>query len=150
MKIRRKTILIALIGVTIGFWGAGCPKKSGSTAPQTQETGEDDSSSDTTAISPQKIEEAQRVLVAGRNHIELCYQNTMSRRKDKSYKGEVIVGVTIGLSRTPHKVWIFKIDDSLKDDRFVQCVKETVAKWEFPILGKKIDLTSPRYFLDAY
>lgn len=128
----------------------GCPK-SGSTTP-----GPDDENDDPPpprhgmVLTPEKMREVKGVWNNGRNDIQDCFQRMVERKKNRKIKGKIIFGVTIGRQKNPEKVWIYKIDPRLDDAKFKACVKEKVGGWEFPLLGDKYDLTSPRYFLEVY
>jgi len=148
-------LLLAAFG-TVGTLG-GCPKKTQKTTPPPPDmvgggggdTRDDPGTEDTSAqqITPETVEKIQSVFRLGKISVERCFQELVNRKKDPKLEGTVIVGVRIGPQPTPVKTWIFKISPKLKEKRFVQCVLDEAAKWNFPTWGGEMDFTSPKYNL---
>ena len=152
MRLRTATALV-MVAVLAGISALavpGCPKGKTNT-PEAEgdppDTGPDPNQK---PITPEQLREVNQVFRAGKSDIERCFQAMVTRKKNPKLKGRVIIGVTIGLRATPQKVWVYKMCNMLRDAQFEACVREEVMKWEFPVLGSKYDLTSPRYFLEVY
>ncbi len=98
-------------------------------------------------LTPEHVEEIQRVFNLGRIAVERCFQEFVNRKEDPELEGNLIVGVKIGLNPNPSKTWIFSISPKIKDDIFIQCVLEEAKKWSFPTWGKDMEFMSPKYDL---
>jgi len=98
-------------------------------------------------LTPEHVEEIQRVFSLGRIAVERCFQEFVNRKEDPKLEGTLIVGVKIGLNPNPSKAWIFSISPKIKDETFTQCVLEEAKKWSFPTWGKEMEFMSPKYEL---
>ncbi len=154
-NIRRGGSFVRLTQVLfVALWAfllsaAGCPGDKQRTTPQAGEYEEEYYDSDTTAarLSPEMVEEIQRVFNLGRICVERCFHDYINRVEDPKIEGDVIIGVVIGTQPNPVKVWIFNVTDKLNDDGFKECLIERVKQWEFPVWGTTLEFTTPRYNL---
>lgn len=136
---------------------AGCPKKKQQTTPPPsdmmgQGSGDGNYTEDTednTAqqITPETVENIKTVFRLGKIAVERCFQDFVNRKKDPRLEGSVIIGMRIGSTPNPEKVWIFKITPKIKEKRFVQCLLDEARKWVFPTWGGAMDYMSPKYDL---
>jgi len=136
--------LFVLLGAVATL--AGCPKKHPKTVyipPGDFQT--EDVVPNKKPIPSEKLQGVQQTFRSGRMDLEQCFNELTSRKQSSNLKGKLIIGVTVGLSETASKVWIYKSTPGLKDRKFEACVLKTVKNWSFPTWGSSYDLTSPKY-----
>ncbi len=102
------------------------------------------------ALTPEQIEEIQRVVSVGRDSLNVCYTKELERRGDKDLVGKVMFKINIGTNSRAANVAIAPENTTIKVPRVQQCMKVAVLKWEFPKLKAPFLYTTTILFDPAY
>ncbi|MCC6749426.1 MAG: AgmX/PglI C-terminal domain-containing protein [Deltaproteobacteria bacterium] len=127
---------------------AGCPaEQSQGPGPRTGPA-QGGPSEDSSALTPEQMEEIQKAARAGQPGVERCYTEELEKRGDKSFKGKLTVKILIGTNGTATQVTI--VESELKAPAVHQCIEQAVKGWEFPTLRSPSWFSYPYTFQPAY
>ncbi len=101
------------------------------------------------ALTPEQIEEIQRVVNVGRDSLNVCYTKELERRGNKDLVGKVLFKINIGTTSRALGVEI-GADTTLKVPKVHTCMKAAVLTWEFPKLKAPFLYTTTVLFDPAY
>jgi outer membrane biosynthesis protein TonB len=99
-------------------------------------------------LSPEEIEEIQRIERLGRPAVIACYTKELERRGDKKLEGKVLVKILIGSSGSARQVVIG--ESTLKTPTVHRCIQNVIRGWEFPALKTASWYSTTFHFSPAY
>lgn len=99
-------------------------------------------------LSPEEIEEIQRIERLGRPAIIACYTRELERRGDKKLEGKVLVKILIATNGAVQQVAIG--ESTLKTPMVHRCIKNVIRGWEFPALKTASWYSTTFQFSPAY
>jgi hypothetical protein len=122
--------------------GLEVPAEQQTTAPETAGT------SAGGVLTPEQLEEIQRVERAGQTSLIACYTQELERRRDKKLEGKVAAQILIGVDGSASKVVIG--ESTLKAPLVHRCMVNAIRTWEFPKLSSPSWYSTTFSFSPAY
>lgn len=102
----------------------------------------------TGGIPPDKEAEIQLVLQNREPTVRKCYQDVLTERNDRSFKGSVKLLISIAASGEPTDVRI--VNSTLKSPEVENCLIDKVKAFEFPTLTQAGQVQYEYAFRPAY
>jgi outer membrane biosynthesis protein TonB len=115
----------------------GCASQSGSTqsgstmaSSESSGGGEQTSSADASAISPERQDAVERAFQRKTSELQECWSKEYEKTHDRKLEGDLTIGMDVTPNGSPSNVRILK--SSLNNHDVESCVTQTISQWSLP------------------